>query len=124
MNKYLIDAQLPRKLKYLFQENELDAVHTLDLTKANTTSDHEINLVSIEEERIVVTKDADFVDSFLLTKYPYKLLLVSTGNIRNQDLIEIFEKRITEIDDLFKTCEFLELNHEFLVIHENRSEED
>ena len=29
----------------------------------------------------MVTKDADFVESFLLRHEPWKLLLVSTGNI-------------------------------------------
>jgi predicted nuclease of predicted toxin-antitoxin system len=42
--------------------------------------------ISIQEERIVVTKDTDFFDSFLIRQQPYKLLLVSTGNITNAEL--------------------------------------
>jgi predicted nuclease of predicted toxin-antitoxin system len=37
--------------------------------------------ISMQQERIVVTKDRDFLDSFLLRQQPYKLLLVTTGNI-------------------------------------------
>jgi len=32
-------------------------------------------------QRAVITKDEDFVDMFLLRHQPYKLLLVSTGNM-------------------------------------------
>jgi predicted nuclease of predicted toxin-antitoxin system len=40
-------------------------VHTLDLPQQNATPDAMINTISIEQQRIVVTKDADFVESFL-----------------------------------------------------------
>jgi hypothetical protein len=46
----------------------------LDLPQQNATTDSEINAISIEQERIVVTKDRDFLDSFLLRQQPYKLL--------------------------------------------------
>ena len=60
-----------------------DALHTLDLPDANRTSNARINEPSVAEQRIVVTKDADFVNSFLISQVPYKLLLVSTGTIAN-----------------------------------------
>ena len=39
------------------------------------------------EQRVVITKDADFVNSFLLHGQPHELLLVSTGNISTSELI-------------------------------------
>lgn len=90
--KFLIDAHLPRHLSFLLQHHGYDAVHTLDLEKGNQTSETEINNISEYEQRIVITKDADFVNSFLLTKRPYKLLLVSTGNITNKELSLLFVK--------------------------------
>jgi uncharacterized protein (DUF433 family) len=47
------------------------------------TTDREINEVSIRESRVVATKDSDFVDSLLLHRQPFKLLLVTTGNIKD-----------------------------------------
>ena len=41
---------------------------------------HEV-LQLVAEERVVVTKDGDLVDSMIVQGVPYKLLLVSTGNI-------------------------------------------
>lgn len=63
-----------------------DAKHTLDLPDANRTTDEQINDVADRGQRIVVTKDADFVDSHLLRGRPPKLLLISTGNITNREL--------------------------------------
>lgn len=65
--KFLVDAQLPRRLTFALQAAGHDAIHTLDLPNGNATSDAEINAVSERDQRIVITKDADFVNSFLLT---------------------------------------------------------
>ena len=80
--KILVDAQLPRRLVALLVRAGHDVIHTLDLPLGNRTIDTVINQLSLSEQRVVVTKDADFVDSFLLRQEPWKLLLVSTGNIR------------------------------------------
>ena len=50
-----------------------DAVHTLDLQQANRTPDAIINQVSVAEERLVITKDSDFVDSLIVQGVPHKL---------------------------------------------------
>jgi predicted nuclease of predicted toxin-antitoxin system len=61
-------------------------LHTLELRHGNRTTDTVINAVSTAEHRIVGSKESDFVDSFVLHNQPWKLLLVSTGNISNRDL--------------------------------------
>jgi len=115
--KFLIDAQLPRKLAIQLKEAGYDVRHTLSLPQANKTSDKLINEISVQEERIVITKDADFVDSFLIHNEPWKLLLISTGNIRNVDLLTIFNQNIQDIEVLFKQHQFIEISQESLVIH-------
>ncbi len=95
----------------------LDTIHTLDLPEANRTKDSVINEFSLEERRVLVTKDADFVQSFMLQGRPYKLLLVSTGNISNHELLGLFHRHLRPIAELFERCWFLELTREFVVIH-------
>lgn len=63
--KFLVDAQLPRRIVQRLKEMGYDAVHTLDLPAANRTPDAEIVAAAEKEQRVVVTKDADFVHSFL-----------------------------------------------------------
>ncbi len=64
--KFLVDAQLPIRLARLLQMSGYDVIHTRDLPQQNATMDSEINAISMQQERIVVTKDRDFLDSFLL----------------------------------------------------------
>lgn len=61
--KFIIDAQLPRKLSTFLNEKGFDSIHTLDLSKGNNTLDTEINILSIKEERILISKDSDFYNS-------------------------------------------------------------
>lgn len=95
--KFLLDAQLPPSLKAVFLANGHDCIHTLDLPLGNDTADEVINDLSANEQRIVVTKDGDFYDSFLLKKRPYKLLLTKLGNTSKADLIEFFKSKFDEI---------------------------
>ena len=115
--KFLIDAQLPRRLCKYLQEIGYDALHTLDLPEGNRTTDGYINRFSIQEERIVITKDADFVNSMILQAKPYKLLLISTGNIGNKELLNLIQAHSDTITSLFDEYTFVELNRDALNIH-------
>ncbi len=88
--RLLVDAQLPVRLVPLLIELGHDVVHTSELPNGNRTPDREITRIAEVQDRIVVTKDRDFVDGHLLSGAPRRLLLVSTGNIRNDDLMDLF----------------------------------
>lgn len=113
---FLVDAQLPRRMIDWLKVAGCDAVHTLDLPNANRTPDEEINEIVEREQRVVVTKDADFVDSHLLKGRPAKLLLISTGNISNRELETLLVPLIPDLVREFGTHSFVELSHSGLVI--------
>ena len=73
--RFLVDAQLPRRLARWLNEAGHDAVHTMDLPKGNRTPDQDINDTSISQKRVVITKDEEFVTRFVLGREPFKLLL-------------------------------------------------
>ena len=60
--KFLLDAQLPRRLTRLFHALEHEAIHTLDLPKRNITPDRDIIDYAMAGDYIVITKDADFIE--------------------------------------------------------------
>ena len=95
-----------------------DVIHTRDLPQQNATMDSEINAISMQQERIVVTKDRDFLDSFLLRQQPYKLLLVTTGNITNTELFELFAKNLSQLADLFEQDSLIEINRNDIIVHQ------
>ncbi len=115
--KFLVDAQLPRRLALAISAQGHDALHTLDLPDANKTTDQRINEISEQEQRVVVTKDADFVNSLLVAGRPYKLLLISTGNITNHELEMLFMPQLAKIAEAFEEHQYLELNRTALIIH-------
>jgi predicted nuclease of predicted toxin-antitoxin system len=116
--KFIVDAQLPKQLSRFLQRKGHDAVHTQDLSQGNATTDTEINRFSVEESRVVVTKDADFVESFLLQKKPYKLLLIATGNIKNTELEAIFQENLPQLVKMLETHHYLELGRDTVIIHQ------
>jgi len=116
---FLVDAQLSRRMKAWLAAG-CDAIHTLDLPDANRTTDEQVNDVADREQRVVVTKDADFVDSHLLRGRPAKLLLISTGNISNRDLEALLVPLIPDNVREFQMHSFLELGQAGIVVRPQR----
>ena|ERR1044071_8688554 len=115
--KFLVDAQLPRRLVGRLRAAGHEAIHTLDLPQGNRTTDTTINELSAREGYAVVTKDSDFVNSFLLSRRPRKLLLVSTGNISNAELEALFASNLERIAEGFDSFDFIELDRTALIFH-------
>lgn len=115
--KFIVDAHLPKRLARHLATFGHDVLHTLDLPQKNEIKDKEIIALSMTEERIVITKDEDFVNTFVLKRQPYKLLLVSTGNISNNELITVFSTGLTDIITAFMVYDFIEIDKTNLIIH-------
>jgi len=116
--KFLVDAQLPIRLSYLLKSMGHDSIHTKELSLQNATSDQEINMISIREERIVITKDSDFWDSFYIQQEPYKLLLVTTGTISNKELESLFAKNLDQLVRLFDQHSLIEMSRDTVTVHQ------
>ena len=90
----------PPALRNWLREAGHDALHTLDLPKKNHTPDNELITRAMQEGRIVISKDADFVQSYLVTGEP-PLLLISTGNISNAELEKTLRDNLSAIEAAF-----------------------
>lgn len=115
--KFLVDAQLPRRLALELVASGHDAIHTLNLPAANRTQDKDIVALAVRENRIVVTKDNDFVVSFHLQRLPPKLLLISTGNISNDKLFQLVFANMAAPQKAFNQHDFVELSATTMTIH-------
>jgi len=92
-------------------------LHTLDLPDGNSTADEFIIELACRDDRIVVTKDADFVSSHLLTGRPPRLLLMAMGNVGNAELKHLLDANIQILDDALASHRFVELGRDSLVVH-------
>jgi len=86
------------------------------ICQKNYTTDNEINSISIDENRVVITKDLDFVDSLLISNTPYKLLYLTTGNITNKVLLEFFSTNIEKIAETLKDAKLVEISLDKITI--------
>ena len=116
--KFLIDAQLPKRLARRLCELGHDAIHTLDLPARNRTSDQVVAGISTSEKRITVTKDRDFVDSFILRREPPQLLWLTTGNMSNDELLALFASHLPQLEAAFQSGSFVEFSRQSLIVHE------
>lgn len=82
------------------------------------TSDKEIRKIARQDNRIVVTKDLDFLNSFYLHNTPERLLIITTGNIKNKKLYELILNNLVRIEELFTQCNLVELNNIEIIGHE------
>lgn len=117
--KFLIDANLPMTLKNWLLEKGYDAIHTRDLPKKSLTEDTDIIKIADEESRIVTSKDTDFQKHHILTNRPKRILMITTGNIVNDELLRLFERNFEIIENAFSTgSQLVELNNISIIIHE------
>ena len=115
--KFLIDAQLPSKLCEILKELDLEAIHVDDLAKGDETPDNEITNYADQNELIVITKDSDFYHSHMINGRPGKLLLLTTGNIKNIKLFELIRANAMTIKGLFETCDYIEMSNDTIIGH-------
>ena len=115
--KFLVDAQLPYRLAEWLQSQGQDAIHCLDLPQGNRTTDQEILEISLVQSRVVITKDRDFQHSFLVQGKPHQLVLVSTGNLGNSQLIKLFQDLLVQLLELLEKNQYIEIRAAQLLVH-------
>lgn len=118
MKGYIVDAQLPRKLATWLATQGYNAIHTLDLPRQNATADVDIIEFAELNQLVVVTKDKDFPHHRIIHQRPTLLLWVTTGNLTNTALLELFSANFPRIHQLFREGhQFIELSNEVMLLH-------
>ena len=68
--KFLLDAHLPVGLCQFLRDRGHDAIHTASLPAGNRTTDQAVCARSLIDQRVVISKDADFYYTHLLQQGP------------------------------------------------------
>jgi len=108
--KFLVDEQLPKLLADWLLEKGYDSVHVSALLTNTKIPDGYICERSMTESRVVITKDSDFFNTYLIKKQPYKLLYITTGNLRNRPLLDLFRTSFSQLLTILENAEVVELN--------------
>lgn len=115
--KFLVDAHLPSRLSRWLKKQGYESYHTLDLPNRNETGDMDIISLATDENFVVISKDQDFFQYYILKQKPPKLILLTTGNLPNSELISLFEENFPSILKLLQENSVLELNRSSITIH-------
>ena len=99
--KFLVDTQLPPRLAKFLSDKGFDAVHTSRIPDGCFIDDEAIRRIAKAENRIIVTKDADFFDRYLVRGAPPCILMLRMGNLSNKELLAHFEKHLPQVQQLF-----------------------
>lgn len=116
--KFLVDAQLPPLLCEIFEAAGFNSIHVDSLPKGDETTDQEITSYADSNNLIVVTKDSDFYHSHMINGAPKRLLMITTGNIKNHELFNLIRSNMLNIKNLFGSCNYIEMTNDGLVGHE------
>ena len=107
--KFLVDAQLRARLARALTKAGHDAKHTTQLPNGNHSSDSDVTAFADIEDRVVVSKDADFRISHQLYGRPRRLLVVAMGNVTNNDLLAAFDVHLDVIVAAFEDADRVEM---------------
>lgn len=71
----------------------------------------------MEERRVVITKDTDFYNGYLIHGEPFKLLFVTTGNVSNAQLEALFAANLPDLVRLPSQHEVVEISKQAIIVH-------
>ena len=110
--KFLVDAQLPELLCDILNDSGIEAIHVNSLPAGDETSDNQITEFSDKNGYRVVTKDLDFYHGHKRYGKPRKLMLITTGNIKNRALFDLFRGNMKTIKHQAKHSSYMEINED------------
>jgi predicted nuclease of predicted toxin-antitoxin system len=98
MKKYLIDANLPRKIK-VWQTEDFEFVSEIN----DEWTDSEIWDYAKQNKLIIVSKDADFSHRIMVSNSPPKIIHIKIGNMKLRDFESAIEKVWKRAENLCET---------------------
>ena len=98
--QFLCDVHISFKIKRLLIDSGFSCSHINEILKGDITSDADIAEYCNEHNLILISKDQDFTDSYLISKKPRKFIKISLGNISTNHLIELLKTSFSVLKEL------------------------
>jgi predicted nuclease of predicted toxin-antitoxin system len=105
--KFICDVHISYKLqRYLISQGHV-AFHVNELPEKWNTRDKDICHFADTEDCIIITKDADFIDTYYIKKSPRKLIKINLGNIATFQLIQLLSEVLPLLQNVMQRERFL-----------------
>ena len=110
MKKYLVDANLPSKIK-IWQTDEFEFVSRIN----DEWTDSEVWDYAKQNNLTIISKDSDFSHRIIVSNPPPKIIHIKIGNMKLKDFNSTIEK-------LWATAEKISENHKLVNVFIDRIE--
>lgn len=97
---------LSYKLSKFLTSRGFDCIHVNHILDKWHTTDVDSAIYADKNDRILITKDVDFKNSYLLKKKPKKTVRIVLGNTSNKDLLKHFAKHLEQVINCNKSETF------------------
>ncbi|MFN3908708.1 MAG: DUF5615 family PIN-like protein [Flavobacterium sp.] len=98
--QFLCDVHISFKICNAIKNHGHTCIHVNTILDKWHTTDNDIAKYADEFNYILITKDADFRDSFYLKSTPRKIIKVNLGNIPTQNLLNLIIENLKFIEEL------------------------
>ena len=98
--KFLCDVHISYKVVKYLRSLGFETLHVNEILDKWYTKDGDICRYADERSLVVITKDTDFKNSFLLRNTPSKLIKISLGNVSTSALIQALSANMLAIQHL------------------------
>jgi predicted nuclease of predicted toxin-antitoxin system len=85
--KFLCDVHISYQVCKYLNSKGVEAIHINSILEKWYTKDDAITKFADENDYIIITKDVDFRNNYILKNSPKKLIRIVLGNVSNQKLI-------------------------------------
>ncbi|MFO7825189.1 MAG: DUF5615 family PIN-like protein [Cyclobacterium sp.] len=98
--RLLCDVHISFKLVNYLKSLAFETIHVNQILDKWFTKDEDICSYADENDMIVLTKDIDFRNSFLIRNTPKKLVRIKLGNLSNAILMKVIAEYLPAIQTL------------------------
>ena len=102
--KFLVDNQLPAGLAVFLSKKGMDCEHVLDIGLAEA-KDAALCKYAFENERIIISKDEDFLYLASRPRVKLQFVWIRLGNCRTSALLQAFEHVWPKVEAALKAGE-------------------
>ncbi|MEQ8906536.1 DUF5615 family PIN-like protein [Ekhidna sp.] len=109
--KFIIDENLPPDLAIAFRNAGLNGYHVNEIKarQKHRVKDDQLRRLTIQKGYVIVTKDDDFVKSYVSRKVPDRMIFVY-GLEKKESLLARMKEVIPKISSMLETYDFIEIN--------------
>ncbi len=93
MPKFLLDVNMPYRFSLW---NNTRFIHQIDID--DTWTDEQIWKYAKENDLVIITKDADFLNKVLVSEPPPKVIIFKTGNMRLREFYQFISNVWSDIE--------------------------